>query len=206
MDANNILVDIELDSVESESLKNDVTDIIEQTQYLSKTIDDFRDFFKPSKIKDTVLISDVFEESLAVILKSLENNNIEVINEFKTQTPLTLFSRELLQVFINILKNAKEALLENRIVDKKIINRIYEDENFVIISICDNAGGISDEVYEKIFEPYFTTKDSKNGTGLGLYMSKTIIEKHLKGSIIVHKNSEGVCFKIQLPKIEISDE
>jgi len=206
MDANNILVDIELDSVESESLKNDVTDIIEQTQYLSKTIDDFRDFFKPTKIKDTVLISDVFEESLAVILKSLENNNIEVINEFRTQTALTLFSRELLQVFINILKNAKEAFVDNITESKKIINRIYEDEDSVIISICDNAGGISDELHEKIFEPYFTTKDAKNGTGLGLYMSKTIIEKHLKGSIIAHNNSEGVCFEIRLPKVEISDE
>jgi PAS domain S-box-containing protein len=206
MDANNVLVDIELDNVESESLRSDISDIIKQTQYLSKTIDDFRDFFKPSKIKDTVIVSDVFKESLAVILKSLENNNIEVINKFETQTPLSIFSRELLQVFINILKNAKEALLENRELDRQIINRIYEDEVSVIISICDNAGGISAEVVEKIFEPYFTTKESKNGTGLGLYMSKTIIEKHLKGSIIVLNNDKGVCFKIQLPKIEIRDK
>jgi PAS domain S-box-containing protein len=206
MDANNVLVDIELDNVESESLKSDVTDIIKQTQYLSKTIDDFRNFFKPSKIKDEVLISDVFNESLSVILKSLENNNIEVINKFETQTLLNIFSRELLQVFINILKNAKEALLENRELDKKIMNKIYEDETSVIILICDNAGGISDDIVEKIFEPYFTTKESKNGTGLGLYMSKTIIEKHLKGSIIVKNNSGGVCFEIRLPKIEINYE
>jgi PAS domain S-box-containing protein len=206
MDANNVLVDIELDSLESKSLKSDIKDIIEQTQYLSKTIDDFRDFFKPSKIKDDVLVSSVFDESLAVILKSLENNNIEVINEFETQTFLTLFSRELLQVFINILKNAKEALVENKELGRKIINRVYEDEVSVIVSICDNAGGITDEVLEKIFEPYFTTKESKNGTGLGLYMSKTIIEKHLKGSIVAVKMIEGLCFEIRLPKIEISDK
>jgi PAS domain S-box-containing protein len=206
MDANNVLVDIELDALDSESLQKDIVDILDQTKYLSKTIDDFRNFFKPSKTKDEVVVSNVFEESLAVIVKSLENNNIEVINDFQTQTVLNLFSRELLQVFINILNNAKEALVENKKDERKITNRIYEDEKFVIISICDNAGGIPEDVKNKIFEPYFTTKESKNGTGLGLYMSKIIIEKHLKGSIIVIDNSEGVCFEIHLPKINTQDE
>jgi PAS domain S-box-containing protein len=206
MDANNILVDIELESVNNDSLKNDVGDIIAQTKYLSKTIDDFRDFFKPSKIKDVVSVEDVFMEAFSVISKSLENNNIEVINEFKSETKLTLFSRELLQVFINILKNAKEALLEHKEENRIIRNKIYEEGEFVIISLCDNGGGIDDAIIHKIFEPYFTTKDAKNGTGLGLYMSKTIIEKHLKGSIMVFNNNEGVCFEIRLPKKDISEK
>lgn len=205
MDANNVLVDIELESVNDESLKSDVSDIIEQTKYLSQTIDDFRDFFKPSKIKDEVLVSDVFMEAYSVISKSLENNNIEVHNSFKNNTTLLIFSRELLQVFLNILKNAKEALLENKESSRVIINTIYEDSTSVIISMCDNAGGIEDDILQKIFEPYFTTKETKNGTGLGLYMSKTIIEKHLKGSIVAFNQDEGVCFEIRLPKVEKSE-
>ena len=205
MDANNVLVDIELENVNNDSLKNDVSDIIKQTKYLSQTIDDFRDFFKPSKIKDEVLVSDVFTEAFSVISKSLENNNIEVVNNFQTQTKLFIFSRELLQVFLNILKNAKEALLENREESRAIVNKIFEDSDSIIISMCDNGGGVKEEILQKIFEPYFTTKDTKNGTGLGLYMSKTIIEKHLKGAIVAFNQDEGVCFEIRLPKEERSE-
>ena len=199
MDANNILVDIELDSIEKESLKSDINDMLQQTKYLSQTIDDFRDFFKPSKVKDEVLVSDVFQEALSVIMKSLENHNIKIENNFQTHTTISIYSRELLQVFINILKNAKEALEENRETDRKITNTVIEQENGVVISVCDNAGGINDDIISKIFDPYFTTKDEKNGTGLGLYMSKSIIEKHLKGSINAYNRNGGVCFEIILP-------
>ena len=199
MDANNILVDVELDSIEKESLKIDLDDILYQTNYLSQTIDDFRNFFKPTKMKDEVLVSDVFQESFLVIDKSLKNNNIEVINNFSTNSKVVIYSRELLQVFINILKNAKEALLENREIDRKITNNIYEKDGHIIITICDNAGGIEESIMEEIFNPYFTTKDSMNGTGIGLYMSKTIIEKHFNGIIFAYNKNDGVCFEIRFP-------
>ena len=200
MDANNVLVDIELDSLENDSLKVDITDILKQVKYLSKTIDDFRDFFKPAKIKDEVLISDIFIESFSVIAKSLENNNIEVENHFHTKIKVFIYSRELLQVIINILKNAKEALLENRENSRKIINKVYEENQNIVITICDNAGGIDNSVIERIFDPYFTTKDEINGTGIGLYMSKTIIEKHFNGSLEAYNRvDDGVCFKIKFP-------
>jgi len=199
MDANNILVDIELESIEDKSLKEDITDILEQTDYLSKTIDDFRNFFKPSKLKDYILVSDIFIESLSVVSKSLENHNIEIINHMNTKSKIHIFSRELLQVFINILKNAKEAFEDASVKDKVIINTIKEDENNIIISICDNAGGIDEGIIDNVFNPYFTTKEEKTGTGLGLYMSKTIIEKHLKGSLSVYNKENGVCFEIKLP-------
>jgi len=199
MDANNILVDIELESIEVDSLKTDLIDIVDQTKYLSKTIDDFRNFFKPTKLKDEVLVSDVFNESFLVISKSLQNHNIDVQNHFNTGTKVFIYSRELLQVFINILKNAKEALIEERTDSRKIVNKIYEQENNIIILICDNAGGIDQEIINKIFDPYFTTKDEINGTGLGLYMSKTIIEKHFNGTIVAQNAEEGTCFKIKFP-------
>jgi len=200
MDASNILVDIELESLETESLKEDLNSIISQTQHLSKTIDDFRDFFKPNKLKDKVLASDVFNESLEVIGTSLANNDIAVENLFSTSTKIDIFSRELLQVILNIVKNAKEALVENRVKDRKITNKIYEDENNIIIEIIDNAGGIKDEIIDKIFEPYFSTKDEKNGTGLGLYMSKVIIQKHIYGTLEVKNTKDGSAFMIKLPK------
>ena len=201
MDANNILVDIELEAYNMESLKSDVNDIVLQTQHLSKTIDDFRDFFKPHKLKDRLLISEVFEETLQVIDKSFANNNISIENEFQTDTQIEIFSRELLQVFLNILKNAKEELIQNRSGERKIQNKIYEDEDNIIIQITDNSGGINMNIIDKIFDPYFSTKDEKNGTGLGLYMSKVIVQKHLYGTLDVHNTTDGACFTITLPKI-----
>jgi len=200
MDANNILVDIELESLDMDSLKDDVDNIIEQTQHLSKTIDDFRDFFKPNKQKDEVLISDIFKESLLVIEKSLLNNNIEMETNFNDTTKIKIFSRELLQVFLNILKNAKEVLVEKVSLDRKISSDVYEDDNNIIVDISDNGGGIDESILNRIFDPYFSTKDEKNGTGLGLYMSKIIIEKHLNGSIEAINIKDGICFKIKLPK------
>jgi signal transduction histidine kinase len=104
-----------------------------------------------------------------------------------------------MQVLINLLKNAKEAMDKKNIDKKKIFITTESSEDSASISICDNAGGIKDEIIEKIFDPYFSTKSDKNGTGLGLYMSKTIVEKHLEGKIEVYNKDEGVCFVITLP-------
>ena len=199
MYANNILVDIELEELDNEKLKKELYDVLAQTEHLSQTIDDFRNFFKPNKSQDSVVVSDVFNEALAVMSKSLADNNIEVINEFETTTQLMLFSRELLQVCLNLLNNAKEALVENRETQRKIVNKIYENRASVVIEIYDNGGGIAKEDQEKVFHPYFSTKNEKDGTGLGLYMSKTIVEKHLQGRLTLSNVDEGVCAKIELP-------
>ena len=202
MDANNVLVDIELDSIHPDSLKNDISDILDQTKNLSQTIDDFRNFFKPNKLKDEVLVPNIYMESFKVIDKSLSNNDIIAEHHFNSQSRIKIFSRELLQVFINILKNAKEALQESDTPKKKILTQIDETQKTISISICDNAGGISEDIIEKIFDPYFSTKSEKNGTGLGLYMSKIIIEKHLFGTLSVKNTQDGCCFVIELPKEE----
>jgi len=199
MDANNILADIELEILEAKSLKSTSMDIITQTQELSKTIDDFRNFFRSGKDAQEVRIKELFDDALSVIGKSLENNAIELILELDEDKKITTYSRELMQVFINIIKNAKEALTDNKVEDKKITVITSEDKENFKLRICDNAGGVNAEIIDKIFNPYFTTKGEKNGTGLGLYMSKTIIEKHLQGSLTVENNDEGACFEIILP-------
>ncbi|WP_455755491.1 PAS domain-containing sensor histidine kinase [Sulfurimonas sp.] len=199
MGANNILADIELDILDEETLKSGAEDIVYQTQELSKTIDDFRNFFRPGKVSEEVFIEDVFFEAIGVIGKSLENNNIELITEFKGSKKITTYSRELMQVIINILKNAKEALVDNKQDAKKISVLLQEEATNISISICDNAGGIKDDVVDKIFDPYFSTKNKVNGTGLGLYMSQTIVEKHLHGSLKAYNKDNGACFTISLP-------
>ncbi|MEA3383067.1 MAG: ATP-binding protein [Campylobacterota bacterium] len=200
MGANNIMVDIELDMVTNEELEDIAKDILGQTQYLTKTIDDFRDFFKPKKDKELFFVKDIFEEALKVIGKSLENNDIELIKDCKYDKEIYSYSRELLQVFINIIKNAKEVLIDNSTKDATIsISCGKSEDNMVLIKIEDNAGGVPIEIMDKIFEPYFSTKDEKTGTGLGLYMSKTIIEKHLNGLLTIENSDKGACFKIKLP-------
>jgi len=103
---------------------------------------------------------------------------------------------------INILNNAKDALLEKNPQEKKITLEIIKNEQHVSIVITDNAGGIPDTIIDKIFDPYFSTKTEKNGTGLGLYMAKTILEERMQGSISVTNTDEGACFVIELPLTE----
>ena len=201
MDANNILADIELEMVEEKSLRASSEDIIKQTQELSKTIDDFRNFFRPEKDAQEITIKELLNDALGVIGQSLKNSQIEFNLEFEEDKKITTYTRELMQVFINIIKNAKEALVEKDIEKKKISIYISEDEENLKLKICDNAGGVSVENMEKIFNPYFTTKGEKNGTGLGLYMSRTIVEKHLEGSLTVENDDEGACFEITIPHV-----
>ena len=206
MGANNLLVDVELENVSEKSIKEESTGILQQTQHLSKTIDDFRDFFRPNKGIEEVEIEDIMDEAIKIIGKSLENSNIVLSIKHDNLPKISTYSRELLQVYLNILKNAKEALTESREKERKISVDITEETDNIITTICDNGGGIDKATISQIFNPYFSTKNEKNGTGLGLYMSKTIVEKHLHGTIAVYNTKEGVCFKVTIPIKGVDNE
>ncbi|MEA3331607.1 MAG: DUF3365 domain-containing protein [Campylobacterota bacterium] len=199
MGANNVLADIELNSIDETSLKSAAKTIVKQTQELSKTIDDFRNFFRPEKEVVNVLVEDIFNDVSTVIGKSLQNNNIEVVKKFNNAKEIRTYSRELMQVFINIIKNAKEAIISTEAIKRKISISIDETENDIVITICDSGGGIKEDIMDKIFNPYFSTKSKNVGTGIGLYMSKTIVEKHLNGTLSVYNSDDGACFVIKLP-------
>lgn len=204
MGANNILADIELELLNEKVLNETANDILNKTKELSKTIDDFRNFFRPQKDKEVVSIEDIFSNTFEVVGKSLEHHSVNVIKEFDYHDKITTYSRELMQVLINILKNAKEALTEHTKEQREITISVVEGASKKIsIKICNNGGTIPKDIIDKVFDPYFSTKDEKQGTGLGLYISKTIVEKHLKGTIKVKNIEDGVCFTINLPK-EIS--
>ena len=161
---------------------------------LTTTIDDFRNFYEPNKEKSMVSLQNIVQKSLNVIHTSLLNDNIEVELDCKSEEKIAVFDRELLQVILNILKNAQDNFKEKKVQDARIVIEC----NTNTISISDNGGGIQEEIIEKIFDPYFSTKDKKNGTGLGLYMSKIIVEEHHKGELNVQNIKDGVCFEIKL--------
>ena len=196
---NNIMVDMELDELNESNVRECSSEVLNETQYLSQTIDDFRNFFKPGKEKETIQIQKLFDDVYKLVGKSFENNNIELSFLGDSNTKIQVYSKEFLQVFINILNNAKDALIESSAKTKKISIFACKKEESIVFEFCDNATGIKEENMGKIFEPYFSTKDEKNGTGLGLYMSKTIVEKHLLGKIWAENRDEGACFVIELP-------
>jgi len=199
MGANNLLIDIELETSNVESIKKESHNILTHTEYLSKTIDDFRDFFRPDKEREEIKLEEVISEAQKIIGVSLDNHNVTLNIKYDKSYIVKTYSRELLQVYINLLKNAKEALVEYREENRHINVVISRNNDYLITTFCDNGGGIDERVIDKIFDPYFSTKNEKNGTGLGLYMSKTIIEKHIQGKIEAYNLEDGACFKVSLP-------
>jgi signal transduction histidine kinase len=167
-------------------------------QNLTTTIDDFRNFFKTDKVFVNIGIENSIENSLKIIQEDLQSDNIDVILNLKSQNLINIYENEIVHVFINILKNAQDKLLEKKIENAKIEIRTLDLENGIKIEIYDNGGGIEKENLDIIFEPYFSTKKEKNGTGIGLYMSKIIIEKNHKGRIYATNTNEGICFSIIL--------
>jgi len=168
--------------------------INEYAQHLSYTIDDFREFFKPNKEKKETTYDKVIQSVLNIVQTAIENKNIQIIKKYNSDVVFNTYPNELKQVVLNLIKNAEDILLDNEIENPTIT--ITTKEN--ILTISDNAGGVPPDIIPKIFDPYFSTKTKKNGTGLGLYMSKTIIEEHCGGSLSVSNSDEGAVFSIEL--------
>ena len=167
-----------------------------QINQMSNTIDDFRDFFKPEKVKIEFCINSVIYHVIDILKPALEINNIDIRFEEETEFNIIGYPNELGQAILNIISNAKDALLDNKVEEGKITILLQQIDSSIVVSICDNAGGISDEIISKIFDPYFSTKIEKNGTGLGLYMTKMIIEEHMGAVLSVSNDDNGAIFKI----------
>ncbi|MEA2027400.1 MAG: HAMP domain-containing sensor histidine kinase, partial [Campylobacterota bacterium] len=168
------------------------------TDTMSKTIDDFRNFFKPNKSKEQFKVCDAYQTARDIIRLSFQNNNIKLIEEIDKSVSVVGYANEFSQVLLNILSNAKDALMENKIENKQIKVNIFSKNSVNYITISDNAGGIPNNIIEKIFDPYFTTKDEGSGTGVGLYMSKTIIESNMYGKLKVKNSENGAVFTVIL--------
>ncbi len=183
----------------SDYFVDELTNIEKFTQNLTTTIDDFRNFYKRDKTKKRLCINEPIDKALSIVSKSFKTDNIKINKRYKTTKKLELLDSEMMQVILNILKNTQDNFKEKN-SSNAFINIVTKDTlNGVIIKISDNGGGIDKDIINNIFDPYFTTKDEKNGTGLGLYMSKTIIEEHHNGSLKVANTKSGVCFSVELP-------
>ena len=169
-----------------------------QIQQMSQTIDDFRDFFRPRKEKQLLMLDGVIDRILEIIQPIFKAESIRLRFERVSGVCIEGYANELAQAIINLAYNAKDALVENDISDKEVMIRMQTKEQKVIVIVSDNAGGVPEAIIDEIFKPYFSTKEKKNGTGIGLYMSKMIIEKHMNGTLTVHNENGGAHFSVIL--------
>lgn len=192
-------LDIMMDNYKADFFQAKLNSIDELANYLSRTIDDFRNFFKNDKKLEHGELKDIVEKSFKIIAPCIETKNITISTDIDDDIFVYTYITEIKQVLLNIIKNAEDVLLEKNIANATIWVKGRKDEKYAELTIEDNGGGISDEIMSKIFEPYFSTKKDKEGTGIGLYMSKMIIEEHCKGKINVQNGSHGAKFTINIP-------
>jgi len=207
--ASGIELQMEIGVASNEDIKKSYSDIKNYVQFLTQTIEDFRGFFKEDKTKVDFDMRNVLKNALAITNATYKDNNINVKLNISDE-PLTAngMPSELAQAFLNILNNARDAIIEKKPNFKGIYIYSQNTENENTLYFQDNAGGIPDGILEKIFDPYFTTKHQSQGTGIGLYMSKDIVEKNMHGSLSVKNivqeldgiTYNGACFRISLPK------
>jgi signal transduction histidine kinase len=196
-----------LDCLDEESLNDSIDSIVKATTYMSNTIEDFRNFVKGTHEKKSFNLYDIIKYSLELLDGTIRKNDINIVlsiphNEIK----LVSFPNELVQVLLNIIANAKDAMILNEIKKRYLFITIKEENKKVFIELKDNAGGIKEDILPKVFEPYFTTKHKSKGTGIGLYMAYKLITESMNGDIDVENTSylyedkefTGALFKIVL--------
>lgn len=187
-------------NIDQDEILKELKLISDYSHHLSSTIDDFRNFYKKDKTKKLITLEYMVKQALNIIKPSLDSNLIKINTDFNSNIKVNTYPSEINHVVLNILKNSEDVILDKKINNPIINITTYDDKDNVYLIITDNGGGINNEVINQIFEPYFTTKINSDGTGLGLYMSKIIIEEHCKGKLEVKNINEGVEFKISIPK------
>jgi C4-dicarboxylate-specific signal transduction histidine kinase len=181
-----------------ESLDGCVVQSMNLIQHMSKTIDDFRNYFRPDKDMVVFKASEAIKNTLSFIEDSFKNQRIRIEVTAKHDPAITGYPNEYAQVLLNILNNARDALIEREVDDPRVTISIFSNGDRAVVTISDNAGGIPDEIMGKIFDPYFTTKGPQTGTGVGLFMSKTIIEKNMGGRLVARNTANGAEFRIEV--------
>ncbi len=181
-----------------EFMDKTIEQVLQVIQHMSRTIDDFRCFFKPDKDKVVFLPGDVIRKTISFVEPSMKYQNIFLRLEAEENLSVTGYPNEYAQVLLNILSNARDAFVERNIAVPEIVIKAFGKKSKTVVTISDNAGGIPEEIMDKIFEPYFTTKALGKGTGVGLYMSKTIIEKHMEGKLSARNIPGGAEFRIEV--------
>lgn len=187
------------DAIDPERFEAYALDINDQVQYLSRTIDDFRNFFKPGRPKEEVFLDKLVQQTLSIIGKSLEYHQIEFKLQLSLRRPVRTWANELMQVLLNLLKNSKDAIVGADPKQRWVRVTGWEAEGWAVLEISDSGPGLSPEALEHLFDPYFTTKGDQQGTGLGLYMSRMIVEDRCGGRLEAKNGEPGAVITLYLP-------
>jgi len=189
---------VKSDEMEKDFIIERTNRISEYSQHLSSTIDDFRDFFKPDKEQKDTTFEELLRSVFSIVEASLIQQNITLHQSLQYNDCFKSYPNELKQVILNLIKNSEDVLIEKNVNNPYIKLKTYKDKDSIVLEISDNGGGVNESIIDKIFDPYFSTKLKKDGTGLGLYMSKTIIEDHCNGNLYVNNSQDGAVFRIVL--------
>jgi signal transduction histidine kinase len=204
---NNTLISIlkeknQREILQPEELAIKLNEMENSIQYMSRTIDDFMSFYHPNKRKVNFLASEAVNRTLEIIRPLLNKSNIEIHLNIVSEPYINGYMNEYAQVLVSILNNAKDVLIQRKVKNAYINITLSETNDSVILEIIDNAGGIKEENIHRIFDPYFTTKHKSIGTGLGLYISKMIIEKSMNGTLSVQNSEDGAKFIINMERVD----
>jgi len=176
--------------------RDEILDNISDTLlYLSDTIDDFQTYFKPDKQKNSCELSKVLDRTKSFSKARLDNCGVSLHVECAEDIKVESYFNELVQIIMNIVNNSIDAIIESKSVEKEIFITCKEENKKILIQIRDTGGGMREDILERVFEPYFSTK-GQNGTGLGLYMAKMIVNKYIDGDISVENIEGGAQFTI----------
>jgi PAS domain S-box-containing protein len=166
--------------------------------HMSRTIDDFRDYFRSDKEKESFSVNQVIVKTLSLIEKIFNDQRIYIALQTDGDPVINGYPNEYAQVLMNIMMNSRDAIVERKAVDGRILIRSFAEGGKVVVTVTDNAGGIANEIVDKLFDPYFTTKGPDAGTGIGLFMSKTIIEENMGGKLTFQNRGSGAEFRIEV--------
>ncbi len=192
-----------LDTISSDEIVEKTKFIEQQSLKMSETINDFMNFFKPSKNKEQFTLLGIYTKIFDFLESQLKNRDIVMSLEDPDQVKIFGYQNEFEHILLNLINNAKDAYEdfdEQKIKTIKIV--ASQTDEMVTITVSDNAGGIPEDILNKVFNPYFTTKEEGKGTGIGLYMTKTIIDKHFKGDIKVTNGEDGAVFTLEIPRVK----
>ncbi len=200
---NAVLMEVEAmtrygNNLSKDHLLNSIKTCNKITEHMSTTISDFQNFFKPTKEKENFSILNACKKAVEIIKASLNNNDIKLILNIKEDRIINGYSNEFSHAVLNIISNAKDVLVSRNIKEPKIFINLKVGKKYTVLKIEDNAGGIELDNIDTIFEPYFTTKHIKQGTGIGLYMTKMIIENNMQGFVNVINTNNGALFIIKI--------
>ena len=185
-----------LNKIDNNTIDIATNDINKYTNYLSNTINDFKNFYKTNKSIEKTSLNEMLEKSLNIIEDAIYFKNIKIIKNLNSISPINTYKSEVTQVILSLLQNAEDILIEKQIVNPFIKIKTFEDKKYLYLQVIDNGGGIPENILDKIFDPYFSTKHEKNGTGLGLYFAKSIIENNCNALLTAKSNGQEAVFTI----------